>query len=74
MSHLTFAPAASAAFDRAATARIEHDSRLRGILSGVGFLGARVPVYAAIALLGLVMCVVGVALYAAQAVLGGRHA
>ncbi len=72
MSPMTFAPAVE--FEAMSESRAARGSRLRGILSGVVFLAARVPFYAGAAVLAAAVCVVGVALFAMQAGLGGRHA
>ncbi len=72
MSQLTLAPVVSLEGPGRA-AQIVRPSRLRGILSGALFLGARVPFYIGAALLAAVVCVVGVTLYGVHAALGGRH-
>jgi hypothetical protein len=73
MSPISFVP--SVEFDASINeTRTARGSRMRGILSGLLFLVARVPFYVGAALLAAVVCVVGVALFVLQAGLGGRHA
>ena len=73
MSQLTtFAPVAS--FEGSVCVERAQRSRVRGILSGLAFLGARVPFYVCAALLAAVVCCVGVTLYGLHASLGGRRA
>ena len=68
MTNLTFAPAVTAEFDGSVDAsRAPPASRLRGLLSGLVFLIARVPFYLGAAVLAAVACLVGVALFAVQA-------
>ncbi len=72
MSQLTFAPAVD--FEEAVhPARNGRASRLRGILSGLVFLSARVPFYVGAVALAAVVCVVGVTLCAVHAGLGVRR-
>lgn len=72
MSQLTFAPAVH--FE--GSVRLEHTrgSRLRGVLSGLVFLAARVPFYLGAAVLAAVVCVVGVTLYGLHGALGRGRA
>jgi hypothetical protein len=72
MSQMTFAPVAD--FQGAVRAeRTVRGSRLGGILSGLLFMGARLPFYVGAALVAGVVCLVGVTLYAVQAALGGQR-
>ncbi len=73
MSNVTFAPVVAGEFDasvRSIQARARRRfSRVRGVLAGLAFIGARVPFYVGAALLGAAACVIGITLFAMQAAL-----
>lgn len=73
MSQLTLAPVVRLE-ESVRGGQAVRPSRLRGMLSGVVFLAARVPFYIGAAVLAAVVCVVGVTLYGLHAALGGRRA
>jgi len=73
MSQLSFAPVVNFQGSVRAGQPVRL-SRMRGILSGLVFLGARVPFYVGAVLLAAVLCIVGVTLCGLHGGLGGRRA